>query len=328
MSIHRLFLSFFLISLFDIILSQEYNCSNHGNFYTIDNKSGLNLRENPDTISKKILSIPYGELVFVCSGSTGSVDVDYNHGSWRYCYYKESQGYIFDGYLKLYKYQPYILIPNNMHLIQEVNQGEEYIGVYSSDKYDDNFYLKKIKVQYKKEQSTWDLEGDSSLVNFIFEGKEPIFMFKGVPIKKLNNTIYGNYLKYKFMYPGEAIYISNGESVSSILYATGTIMLPDKNDSSSIFSSIKNYEVRVRNKYKGKINNDIIYFAPEIQYWGVQTIGRHIIWVGDLDEDGKLDFVTSDSSEKPCWTISLLLSSWADKGYYCKQVSSQGYCGD
>jgi hypothetical protein len=187
--------------------------------------------------------------------------------------------------------------------------------------------LQKLKIHYKKEHSgMWDSEGDSTLVKFIFEDKEPLFLFKGVPIKNINSPIYGKYLQDRFLYPGEAVYIDVGESQVSILYANGTIIKPDKSDSFSIFSSIKDYEVRV--KYNQK-NIDLIYSTPEVQYWsGIQTIGRHFFWAGDIDQDGKLDFITNDSCEKPCWTISLLLSSWADKGYYYKQVTSQGYCGD
>ncbi len=322
MKTNRLFIVISFLLLCKATISQEYICtSDNGNFYVVTAKGSLNLRESSEKDSKILASIPEGEIIYCCG------DTKY---MWLNTFYKGKEGAVSANYLRLYEYQPHILLPElGKHLVSEVKQGDEYIGIYRNEKDEESFYLKKVIIKYKKEQAMWDGAKDSSFIKLIFEDKKPLFLFKGIPIKNLSEKVYGKYFGHKFVFPGEFIPVKLGEKYSSI-YALGNVITNEQKDKGQIFKTIKNYEVRNQYYSNETINDYLIFKDNYIYYYGDNfIISRHLIWAGDLDKDQKIDYLFWLASDKgACMGISFHLSSWAEKGNICRQVSYQGYCGD
>jgi len=322
MKILSLLTAIIFVLFYKASISQEYICtSNNGNFYVVTAKGSLNLRESTEKDSKVLASIPEGEIIYGC-GDTQFM--------WLYSFYQGKQGFVSAAYIKSYEYQPHILLPElSMHLVSEVKQGEEYIGIYRNDKDEESFYLKKVIIKYKKEQAMWDGVKDSSFINLVFEDKKPLFLFKGLSIDNINEKVYGKYFGHKFVFPGEYIPVKLGNKYSSI-YALGNVITNEQKDKGQIFKTIRNYEVRNHYYSNDTINDNLIFKDNYLFYWNdYQIVSRYLIWAGDLDKDQKIDYLFWLASDKgACMGTSLHLSSWAENGYNTRQVSYQGYCGD
>lgn len=63
--------------------------------------SGLNMREQPQTDAKVMLTIPYNNILIACASTSGKLTVGKTMGYWRQVLYEGKLGYVFDAYLEL-----------------------------------------------------------------------------------------------------------------------------------------------------------------------------------------------------------------------------------
>lgn len=64
-------------------------------------KSGLNMREQPNTSAAVLVTIPYDNLLITCASTSGKLVVGETSGFWRQAIYEGKIGYVYDAYLEL-----------------------------------------------------------------------------------------------------------------------------------------------------------------------------------------------------------------------------------
>lgn len=64
-------------------------------------KSGLNMREQPNTSAAVVVTIPYDNLLISCASTSGKLEIGETTGFWRQAIYEGKIGYVYDAYLEL-----------------------------------------------------------------------------------------------------------------------------------------------------------------------------------------------------------------------------------
>lgn len=186
--------------------------------------------------------------------------------------------------------------------------GENWLGLFINS---DNSYLKnsKVKVQLNEEPGY-----DEDTVKLKFEqNKKPLMLLKNSKFLKEGKVIT---LFYK---------VSQDEDEN---YYDSDVM--NRNFSRDFQLNDKNYKMVVKDA-ETKSGDKVLALVLETEneshivtyghYFGGEYLG-HLLWVGDLDNDGKLDFYMSfNNFEKGYFDSKLYLSSEAEKGKLVKEVA-------
>jgi hypothetical protein len=64
-------------------------------------KSGLNMRDQPNTKATVIATIPYDNILITCASTSGKLVIGETNGFWRQASYEGKLGYVYDAYLEL-----------------------------------------------------------------------------------------------------------------------------------------------------------------------------------------------------------------------------------
>ncbi|MEL6863679.1 MAG: SH3 domain-containing protein [Bacteroidota bacterium] len=317
------FAALFLLTFTQQAIAQQYTCStSSAHLYTVAAESGLSLRATPSLSSEKILAVPHGRTISVCTDDmTGQEVIEGVKGRWVRAFYANKSGYMFDGFLKR---QEEISVIQSELWIDEETKDRPYWGLYPAN---ENPYAPEFRVSPCSfvEDTIQMSEGDPFVATVMKGEANPLFLFSGIEVDE-EEIIHGHAFDHKFLFPGESFYLRT-DKASYYLYAKGQIQLSKDPDSGSPFSMIRNYELRVRRVMNGAVEDQMIY-RMDLPHWlGDQYGGGiHLQWVGDLDRDGELDVLLSKASEEDCWEIICLLSSKAEPGQYFRQVSSYTEC--
>lgn len=304
--------------------AQIFNCvDKDGGYYRVTANSGLNLRIEPNAKSEIIAGIPYGSTVYSCNKceSYPNEIVEGREGCWKKVYFSEYEGYVFSGFLELIP-KIDLMCPvdwesnwRNPALDTEV----EYFGIFEEDQFRRKSKVVKIEVRDTLIYSV--AKGKIRIVKVEGEDK-PDFIVSNLPLHD-GQEIMGTHYNQKMLFPGESVIIGN-----SCLYATGTpISDPESIDP---FSAIENYKLflRVIND-KDKSYEEVVLFTLDIPAWGIGGYegGVKLRWVGDLDNDGKLDLLLTNSTHYACWDVILLLSSKAIGNQLVGEAAKYTACG-
>jgi hypothetical protein len=304
--------------------AQIFECGNlGGGYYRVIANSGLNLRKAPNPNSEKIVAIPFGSEVFCCNlcESYPNETIEGKEGCWKKIYFEDFEGYVFSGFLEA--------IPkfDLMCPVDWVNDWKnpvfdkdiEYFGIYEEDR-------------LRGKSKAVRLEGKDTLIESAAMGKirmikvetedAPAFIVSNLTLKD-GQQLMGTHFNNRMLFPGETVGYGK-----SYLYATGT----PKSDRESIipFSSIEDYKLVLRQvNDDGKSFEEVVLFELDIPSWSDVTYegGVHLRWVGDLDEDGKLDVLLSYSNHYACWDVILLLSSKAMGNRLIGEAAKYSACG-
>ena len=308
-----LFLILFLLQT--SLYSQDINLS--GSYFIIST-TGLNLRSSPNTQSKILTKIPFGEKIEVTSNKSYGLDtigvnkfhnVQHNEftesiisGNWVKVDYKGKIGFLFDAYIYryyerwddiLYNYATPNINQNFSILFPGTwcnynfwyNKNHYWYGCY---KIGDKFKLRVIDLSFYK-----DWNGELTDIGISSNNNENLIFIIGSN-KKLNQSLISG------------IYNPNWWSRS--------------------FENIKNIE------YKNENNVTKLILSSELK---TQTLNFYrnrfynpssIIWQGDLDKDNKLDYIIHYGGKSG--NTFLYLSSEAEKDQIVKPVAVffSGYC--
>ncbi len=146
----------------------------------------------------------------------------------------------------------------------------------------------------------------------IDENIKPIVLFKNIDLKKEN--IKGEFLDFYFLEPNSEISFNLINSKSTVK-AIGTV------EHHKNFKLIHNYEILVN-----IIENDLekeysIIKVPSAQWTNKNFIeAPKIIWVGDIDNDNKIDFIIEESTHYTMIKRSLYLSSEIKEKNYVRKI--------
>lgn len=143
------FIRISLILVFPLMgISNKYH---EGDTLTVVTKLGLNLREEPNLKSQKIITIPYQNKVIVIKkmDSINKEQIENREGNWIYVSTNELKGFVFDGFLSTFK-----PINKNYHNRNTAGLTWEYIKEnYSLIGESDRPDKKETKYEFEKEIS-------------------------------------------------------------------------------------------------------------------------------------------------------------------------------
>jgi len=297
--------------------AQQYYCeSSAGNLYAVTAKSGLSLRGAPSLVSNKLLAVPFGKEVTVCSEyQSETEEIGGTQGQWVRAWYRGKEGYLFNAYLEAQ--EPIEVLYSGVGLAEKVT----YFGLYEKE----GFY------QIQKYGLTPDsMLSDGTLIapelSQIKGIQEPLFLFSGIETNKTDNII-GRQFDSKFLFPGESVYLET-EQAAYYVYAKGSVVSNDDENNPNPFSMIRNYQLRVR-KVSGEESEDQVLYQLNIPAWYGEGYegGIQLQWIGDLDNDGELDILLTTATQSSCTEVVFFLSSKAERGHLLRQVSRVAECG-
>ncbi|MEM1319981.1 MAG: SH3 domain-containing protein [Bacteroidota bacterium] len=309
---------------FTSIQAQQYYCEDSaGDLYAVSAPSGLSLRAAPSLLSSKILAVPFGKLVTVCSEfRTNAEEISGTEGQWVKAFYQGKEGYMFDGYLDA---KPNIEVIYSQYMLPEnYALDKEYYGLYPQKEHGMITGFKAEKYVLPIAPSPIDgMEVKS--VPTPSEVDQPLFLFAGLEPGQLDNIV-GRQLNSQFLYPGQSVFLET-EKAAYYVYAKGRIVSNSDENNPNPFSKIRNYELRVK-KITGEDIDDQSLYKLDIPAWYGEGYdgGVQLQWIGDLDGDGELDMLLTTATQDHCWEVIFLLSSKAEPGHLFRQVSRYTDC--
>lgn len=299
----------FLLSLFsnNYLISQE-DININANYVIA---SALRLRESPNKHAKILTTIPFGSrleyLTNQCYNKDTTLISIYNDdyavvGSWVYVKYNNIKGFVLNSYLSYYdkpstepndlNNEYLVLFPgcdcnHNIHNVTNWN----FYGFYKTE--NDFLKIRKIKINYISvyEDYTCPLilyTADNLNLEFIIGSKEEMFKDK--------STIFNKSV--------EILYNENEKQLAKDLRKVGLTLLDHSNKTRDDFFEL----IYSDENKKQKINLKGFVLPTRIKF------------IGDLDNDGKNDFIIS-YGETAGPTI-LYLSSKANENDLLKMVAS------
>ncbi|MCC6723119.1 MAG: SH3 domain-containing protein [Saprospiraceae bacterium] len=286
--------------------------------------SGLVLREQPSKDSKRVLAIPFEDVVTVCeiySPENEQVNLEgIGWGRWQRVMYQGKEGFVFDHYLDgspLYEvfHGDYIDLPGTLPepVIAICAEKPAYYGHL-------NLLLNPVKI-IKNSSSVGDsypaLEGKyQEVAKFYVCGLQP-------KIKSVFGYVSEYHGKDEIL-PGYYHFMEAGNN-RFMVYATGEVVV-EQSDSPNIseeppFLKIQNYKVYFQDLNKPNEKGQLIYSSKSV-YLNRHEHGSGIMaldFSGDLDGDGIPDLIMNEAGSN--YSLQLLfLSSKAEKGFLLKLV--------
>lgn len=312
---YRTFFFLFFLSLFsnNIVLCQE-EIDIKANYVIA---SALRLRVSPNKGAKILINIPFGSRIEYLTNQCYNSDTtlvslygdDYAvAGSWVYVKYNNIKGFVLNTYLSYYdkpSIEPndlnneyLVLFPGcdcnfNIHNVTRWN----FYGFYKTE--NDSLKIRKIKINYISDYKDYTCPlilytADNLNLEFIIGSKEEMF--------KDESTIFNKSV--------EILYNENEKQLAKELRKVGLTLLDHSNKTRDDFFEL----IYSDENKKQKINLKGFALPTRIKF------------IGDLDNDGKNDFIIS-YGETAGPTI-LYLSSKANENDLLKMVASffSSYC--
>ncbi|HNR19162.1 MAG TPA: SH3 domain-containing protein [Bacteroidia bacterium] len=269
--------------------------------------NGLKLRDKPDSFSKVLTIIPFSELVVVISRNEKEHDilVDEMWGKWVNVKYKNDTGYVFSAYLSndINKMTEsyYLLVPNggcgeNNYFSSSYN----YYGFFQSE-YSDATEIKKIvPVFYTTGYRTVVMIDSIIQPLFVIASKSE--MKEGRDNSSCSFTNLFSTPDYSLTKGKRIVGLNNGE------------FLLEVENFISADTILKKLILKDRQTQKVQLISESFF-------------SFQLIWDGDLDNDGKPDFIIFSGGEKG-GAYQLFLSGKAPKGKFVRMVATfdSGIC--
>ncbi len=319
-----LFTLLFITGWYTQSQAQQYFCEESaGDLYAVNAPSGLSLRTAPSLLATKVLAVPFGKLVTVCSEfQTNPEEIGGKEGKWMKAFYQGKEGYMFSGYLDA---KPSIEVIFSEYLLPENYAGDkEYYGLYTTGEHGMDTHFKIEKFIQPVHPAPIDGMDVKSVLD-LSEVPQPLFIFTGFePANK--KEIVGRELDSEFLYPGQSAFMET-EKASYYVYAKGQVISNSDETNPNPFSQIRNYELRVKKVSGDKVVDQLLYKLDIPAWYGEGYEGGvQLQWVGDVDGDGELDMLLTTSTQDHCWEVIFLLSSKAESGHLFRQVSRYTDC--
>ena len=306
------------------IQAQQYDCEGEaGNLYVVNARSGLSLRDAPSLLSNKILAVPFGKEITVCTNAPAVPEtIEGKDGRWVRAYYRGKTGWMFNGFLEAES--PIQVIHTDTWLNGGYPLDKEFLALYASgdNPFDPEFELEEARFHL----DTLDSDENDPYIDAQLAGpRQPIFLISGINPTKTTG-INGRKYDSKFLFPGETVYFGT-DKASYYVYAKGNVLMNKNPDESDPFSMIRNYELHVKQVKGDQIKDELLYRMDLPSWFGNGYEGGVFVeWLGDVDGDGQLDLLLSTTNHEGCWEVSFFLSSKAESGHLFRQVSKYADC--
>ncbi len=283
--------------------------------------SGLNLRTKPYSAGKIINKIPFGDQVEIIEDAPMVPDTltsDYKYyygqssysprlsGNWVKVRYDGEEGYVFSAYLfydwnydNTFNKQTALLFEgSNCYENLHYRPDWHWYGVYQEGS---ATVLKKVKLSFFTEET--ELGAFLSIVTDI--DAPSMFLFGTPYAYQSDRLLFSEYLGYE-----QPIYIGDSTNVELLEKASLEIKQISNNRYDTELYAVGRKGIRQ------KLSGAQTEFGPM----------TNLLWYGDLDGDGKMDYII-DFGEKAAHTV-LFLSGKSEQGQLVKPVGVyySGYC--
>lgn len=322
-------------------------------YYTVTARSGLNLRAEPGVKGKKVASIPFGAIVRSDDdGYTPGVKdtIEGKPGSWIMIRYQARSGYVFTGFLAMGEQivqateinRDYRLLKPGFHC--SAANFDSGLNWYALVRKDGRLTVKSTNIVVKfrvdfSEKDVAEAECADCYTCKVEAGiEDSVFFFIGTkqPLAEGSrfSKFMGDYWNYdggaKFFYPEQDLltyyppyqYLFRAyEGVTLTYQAPGyekkyqleySMILPTQDHQMKTFDLSKDLALKGDAKQHGK------YKTPQL------------IWYGDLNQDGLLDFIWYSHSMTDncgvCWEYHLFMSDKNDPNQPIKKVADHVEC--
>lgn len=183
----------------------------------------------------------------------------------------------------------------------------------------DKFFLTEGMARVTKEMD--DCLGDSSTYISSKHEIEPMLFIKGLdePLFKINSLV----LKQHMIWPGQSMtFTFNNQNYA--LEAEGSVLSSEpvhSNDNSiATWQNVINYRLNLTSNVYGNVKKQLLIAIPSFNNTFVQ-----VLFVGDLDNDGKPDFIFDISRDYEEKAVILMLSSRAKGDEFVRCVGESSY---
>lgn len=285
------------------------------NTYVVTAKSGLSVRNKPSLTGKKIGKLPYMSQITILETTKESLTINDDEkvikGHWVKINDNASNdwnsGYVFNGFLQekteYIKANRAILTPSTYN---------DYYGKKALDKlsnywielYTENNKVYLNKPKYTKKRGYSECSGDS--LTSIISKRKTLLYINDLSLKTSDKAIESISFPSKTLWPDNK-FSFNFNNNEYTIKASGNFT---ESDSKNGHQGEKEYSLSLL--YKG--NTQIIYTQNEFN----DTVCK-IIFIGDIDRDGKPDFIIDGPRDYEEERTILLMSSDAEKGQHVKK---------
>jgi hypothetical protein len=148
----------------------------------------------------------------------------------------------------------------------------------------------------------------------------PEFIITNLPLKD-GQWLMGKSFPNRMLFPGESI-----PFMGSWLYATGVpqtnVHVPDP------FTAINDYKLILRQPSRDgrSIQEETLFTMTLAGNGAYYEGGIHIRWIGDLDQDGKIDILLTYATDYKCFDVILFLSSKAEGNRLLSEAARHRTC--
>lgn len=292
--------------------------------YQITAPSGLRMRSAPSTNANIVVSIPEGEFVLECDGEKAGPyeTIEEIKGRWRLANYKGFQGYLFDGFMKeiprpdIVGFIPNMGIGNIWQEQLELHKRDAYYGLFlvQDEQYNPGPWFNSRSYKFQKlEDQNFQVKG-ALYYQVDCSQPAPILVLSGMSLP-IDRPLIGSQV-YNAILPGEIFPLED-----VYLFAEGKPVRSKNSFHPYPFDRIDDYVLKaIGTKEGAKIEQVLLkrnlYAGEGIGYEG----NFHIHFAGDIDGDGREDFLFSSGSSYKGWDYVLFLTKTARKGELFRPV--------
>jgi hypothetical protein len=190
----------------------------------------------------------------------------------------------------------------------------EWVGLFNDKQ---GYYLKRTAIKTGREKDEIVDDGDEISGWTVNTGNPDnctllINLSPGFQEHRVDTFIF----KKDVLWPGETVNIKTNTGTYT-LRATGRVTSKTEE-----WQEVENYKLYLEGNVKGKKTTQLIVAIPRFDDY----ITR-ILWCGDLDQDGKPDFIIDSSYHYNMESLSLFLSSKATSGQLLRYIGTHSITG-
>jgi hypothetical protein len=196
---------------------------------------------------------------------------------------------------------------------QKIDVSKNFIGLFKVPENSESFMLKEVEISVKKQYNP--MIGDSTTSLRFKDQSKSIMLINGVELKL--GEIKGKSFGEKFLYPNESIEYKFNGTTYKIEAQVDNVESFDNGSKKYI-----NYALVL------KVNETTVYNLVkfnEVLYTRENFIeGPEVKWIGDIDSDGLLDLIISESNHYAALNRTLYLTCIMTEKNYTEKISING----